>query len=101
MVHCFGEPFALLRRYVRGGKNLLCWIDQEENEDLAVTRFGRVLQAEGLDLVLVQVWECDTSVGFGDHVADTLHTRGVTDRHVPQLVGLERRRRWVTHLSMS
>ena len=49
-----------------------------------MTRFGGIFQAERLDLVLVQVWERDGSVRFGDHVTDTLYTRGVPDKHVPQ-----------------
>ena len=88
VIHSIGDPFALLRRDVCGGKDLLCRIHQEEDEDLAVTRFGGILQAEWLDLVLVQVRERDTSIGFGDHVADTLHTRGVTDKQVVQFTGL-------------
>ena len=70
------NPSSLLRRYVRGGKNPLSRIDQEEDEDPAVTRFCGILQSEWLDLVLVQVRECDASVGFRDHITDTLHTRG-------------------------
>ena len=101
VIHSIGDPFALLRCHVCGGENPLCRIDQEEDEDLAVTRFGGILQAEWLDLVLVQVWECDASVGFGDHVADILDTRGVTDKQIVQLTGFGRGQRWVMHLSIS
>ena len=88
--HGFDEPLALLGYHVRGGKDLLRRIDQEEDEDLAVTRFGGILQLEWLDLVLIQIRECDASVGFGDHIANVLHTWRVPDMHVPQLTRLGR-----------
>jgi len=66
-----GDQFALVRCHVRGGKNLLCWIDREEDEDLAVTGFGRIFRAERLDMVLIRFLERDASAGFGDHIADT------------------------------
>ena len=88
--HGFDEPLALLGYHVRGGKDLLHRIDQEEDEDLAVTRFRGILQLERLDLVLIQIRECDASVGFGDHVPDVLHTWGVPGTRVPQLTGLWR-----------
>jgi len=88
VVHRIGDPFALLGRHVRCGEDLPCRIDQEEDEDLAVTWFGGILQAEWLDLVLVQVRKRDASVGFGDHVANALHTRRIPDtRLLVHLVG--------------
>ena len=83
-MHGLGNPLALLRCHIRGRKDSLCRIDQEEDEDLAMTRFGGVPQAEWLDLVLVQVWECDTSVGFRDHIADILYARGGPNIYGPQ-----------------
>ena len=88
VVHSLGNPLALLRHHVRGGKDLPCRIDQEKDENLAVTRFGGIVQAEWLDLVLVQVRERDASVGFGDHIANTLHARGVPNTQVLQFIGL-------------
>ena len=91
VIHLTSYPFALLGRHIRGGKDLLCRIDQEQDEDLVVTWLGGILQTEWLHLVLVQVRERDASVGLGDHVADTLHTRGVPDTQVSQFPGLGRR----------
>jgi len=88
VVHGVGDPFVLLGRHVCGGEDPLCRIDQEKDEDLAVTGFGGIFQAEWLDLVLVQVWERDGSVGFGDHIADNLHTRSVAETPVPQFSGV-------------
>jgi len=85
-----GDP-PLLRRHVCGRKHLLCRIDQEENKDPAVTRSGGILQSERLEPVLIQVRECDASLCFGDHIADTLHTRDAPDTHVPQFTGPGRR----------
>ena len=76
-MHGLGNPFVLLRCHVRSRRDLLGRIDQEEDKDLAVARFGGILQLEWLDLVLVQVRECDASVGFCNYVADTLDTWGV------------------------
>ena len=86
-MHGFGKPLVLLGRHVRSGKDPLCRIDQEEDEDPAVTRFGRVLQPEWLDLVLVQVRERDASVGFRDYIADILDTYGIPDTDVSQFTG--------------
>ena len=99
VMHGLGDPFALLRRHVRGRKDPLCWIDQEEDEDLAVTRPGGILQVEWLNLMLVRVWECDASVSFGDHVADVLHTRGVPDYHTLESAELKRRRCRLTYVA--
>jgi len=101
IIHGVDGPFTLLGRHIRGGKDLLCRIDQEQDEGLAVTWLGGILQTEWLHLVLVQVRERDASVGLGDHVADTLHTRGVPDTQVSQFPGLGRSRCWITHLFMS
>ena len=83
-----GDPLALLRRHICGGEDPLCRIDQEEDEDLAVTRFAGILQVEWLDLVLVQVRECNASMRFGDHIAKILHARGAADTQTPQFAGL-------------
>jgi len=101
VTHSLGNPLALLRCNVRGRKDPLCRIDQEEDEDLPVTRFRGILQLEWLDPVLVQVRECDASVGFGDHITDILHTRASPDTRDPQFTGLEGRRSWETHIFIS
>jgi len=87
VTHNLGNPLALLRPNVGGRRNHMCRIDQEEGKDLAVTRFCRILQAEGLDPMLVQVRERDASVGFRDHIADILHTRAVPDTSDTQITG--------------
>ena len=89
LIHSVGNPLLLLRHNIRGGKDLPRGIEQEEDEYLAVTRFGGILQAEWLDLVLVQVRKRDTSMGLGDHIAHALHTRGVSDTHIAQFTGGE------------
>ena len=70
-----GQPFLLLRSDVGSGRNSERRIDEEKYEDFAVPGFLWVSEAEGLDLVLVEVWECDAAVGFGDHVPDFLYAR--------------------------
>jgi len=94
------NPLTLLGRHVRGRNDLLCRIDQEEDEYLPVAGPGGILQSERLDLVLVQVWECDASVSFGDHIANILYTWAGADMDCLQFTGLMRRRCQVTYLSI-
>ena len=94
------DPFVLLGCYVRSGRDSLCWVYQEEDEDLSVTRFSGILQVEWPDLVLMNVRKRDASVRFGDHTADFLHTRIKPDTHVSQFTGLGRRWCLVTYLSI-
>ena len=68
-----GQPFLLLRSDVSGRGDPERRIDEEEDEDLAVAGFLWVCESEGLDLVLVEVWEGDAAIGFGDHVSDCLY----------------------------
>lgn len=72
-VHSLGNPLALLGRNIRGRKNPLGWINQEEDEDSSVTGSGGILQVEWLDLMLIQVRKGNTSMSFGDNVTDILH----------------------------
>ena len=88
-MHGLGDPLVLLRRYVCSGRDPLCWVYQEEDEDLSVTRFSGICQVEWLDLVLIYVRECDASVRFRDYTADILHTWGLPDMYIPQFVALE------------
>ena len=37
VIHSLGEASVLLRRHLCGGKDMLSGVDQEEDEDLAVT----------------------------------------------------------------
>ena len=45
----------------------MCWVNEECDEDLADSGFGRVFEVERLNLVLVDVGEGDTATsdGFG------------------------------------
>ena len=95
------NPPTLLRPHIRGRKDPLHRVDQEEDEDPAVSRFRGILQPEWLDLVLVQVRECDASVSFRDHIANILHTRGVPGMNTLQFTKFGRRRWRVTYESMS
>lgn len=70
--HSLRHPIALLGCNIRGGRDLPGRINQEEHKDFPATGFGRVLQLEWLDLMLIQVRECDTSVGLGDDITDIL-----------------------------
>ena len=99
--HGFSNPPVLLRCHVRGRRDLLRRINQEEDEDPAVTGFGGILQAEWLDLVLIQVRECNASVRFGYNIADILQTRGFPCAHIPQFIWFGKCRDWTTHLSIS
>ena len=95
------NPPTLLRPHICGRKDPLHRVDQEEDEDPTVTRLHRILQPEWLDLVLVQVRECDTSVSFRDHIANILHTRGVPGMNTLQFTELGRCWWRVTYESMS
>ena len=68
-----GQPILLLGSDVCSGGNSERRIDEEEHEDFTVARFLRVGESEGLDLVLVEVRECDAAICFGDHVSNFLY----------------------------
>ena len=68
-----GQPLLLLRGNVCGRGDPERGIDEEEHEDFSVPGFLWIDETDGLDLVLVQVWECDAAVGFGDYVPDSLY----------------------------
>lgn len=79
-MHNLCNPLGLLGRDVRGRRNSLGWIDQEEDQDLSVSGFGGVLQVEWLDLMLIQVREGDASVSLRDNVTNILDQRRVPER---------------------
>ena len=79
-----GQPLLLLRSDVGGGGNAIRGVHKEEHQELAVARLPAIGELEGLDLVLVEVWEGDAAIGSGDHVPDFLHTR-----HAPGRMSVE------------
>ena len=68
------QPLLLLRSDVRGGGHPVCGIDKEQYQDFAVAGLLWIGELEGLDLVLVEVGECDAAICSCDHVPDFLHT---------------------------
>ena len=68
------QPLLLLRSDVCGGGHLVCGIYKEEYQDFVVARLLWIGELGGLDLVLVEVGECDAVICSCDHVPDFLHT---------------------------
>ena len=59
--HRFSDYFALLGRNDGSRRDGVRWVDEEGDEDLADSGLSRVFETEGLGLVLVDVWEGDTT----------------------------------------
>lgn len=55
--HRFASPVTLLGRDIRRRWDPVFGIDQEQHDDLAVTRLGRVDELEWRQFMLIDVWE--------------------------------------------
>ena len=61
-----------------GGRDAVRWVDEEGDKDLADPGLGRVLEAERLDLVLIDVREGDTTALEGFDTSKFLQTFVIT-----------------------
>lgn len=64
----------MLEWYAAGRLDAQIGIDEEKDEDFAVSGFTAVNKAERGDLVLVDVWETDRPVLLGYDAANFLRT---------------------------
>lgn len=60
----------------------MCRIDQEGDEDPTDPRLGRIFETERLNLVLVNVGECNTTISGGFGTSKVLNTPVKTEKSV-------------------